>query len=534
MTRVADTLARALAAHGIRQAFGMPGGEVVTLVDALGRAGIAFHLCRHETAGAMMAAAVSTLAGVPGLLVTTLGPGLANAVDGIADAAQERVPLVVITGIVDRPTRALYTHQVVDHAAMLRPVVKASFEIEPGAAARTLARAVALAMTAPMGPVHLELAPGVAASEDRPEPVVPVTRRVAPEPAGPVLDELAGLIAASERPVILAGFEAARCGAGPGVLALARRCGAPVITTYKGKGLVPETDPCSLGGAGLSPAADAILLDLVRRADLVLLIGYDPIEMRPGWLDPASPGVPVVEITRLPADHGMHVAHLSVDADPAATLEALLPRLEGQPGWVDASPARTRAALEARFAGSGAFGPHAVIRAVSAAAGPQAIVTVDSGAHRILLSQLHRTARPLALLQSAGFCTMAAALPLAIGAKLAEPARRVIATLGDGGLEMGLGELATLRDLGLPVTVVVFQDRSLALIALKQQQAGLAPAGVALGETDFAAIARAFGGHGETVTTSEALEAALAAAAGRPGFSLIACRFDADAYQNAF
>jgi len=106
--------------------------------------------------------------------------------------------------------------------------------------------------------------------------------------------------------------------------------------------------------------------------------------------------------------------------------------------------------------------------------------------------------------------------------------------MGDGGLEMGIGELATLRDLNLPVTIVLFQDRSLALIALKQASAGLASTGVTLGETDFAAVARGFGGYGVNVENSDEFSHELEAAGKRGGFSLIACRFDASAYDGAF
>jgi len=175
-----------------------------------------------------------------------------------------------------------------------------------------------------------------------------------------------------------------------------------------------------------------------------------------------------------------------------------------------------------------------IVEVLNRAVGEGDLVTVDAGAHRILFSQKWIARRPLSLLQSAGFCTMAAALPLAIGAKVADPARRVIAVMGDGGLEMGIGELATLRDLGLPVTIVLFQDQSLALIALKQSSAGLAPNGVGLGLTDFAAVAEGFGGHGRTVAGAEALAEELAAARNRDRFTLIACRFDADAYDQAF
>ncbi|MBH0237192.1 thiamine pyrophosphate-binding protein [Methylobrevis albus] len=535
--RVADAVATTLAAHGARRAFGMPGGEVVTLVDALEAAGIGFHLARHETAAAIMAAGAHLAGDALAVLVTTVGPGLANAVNGIADAAQERVPLIVLSGIVDRPTRARYTHQVFDHAAMLRPLVKASFEIEPESAAATVARAIALALAEPPGPVHLDLSPAVAAmslGDAAPWPPADCPA-LAPDPASPAIRALAARLAAAERPLILAGFEAARGGAGPALAALAEARGIPVVTTYKAKGILPEDHPHSLGGAGLSPKADAILLGLMASADLVLLAGYDPIEMRLGWLDLAAPDR-IAEITRYPADHGMHRAGSRIAAAPADILAALVALVPAGATWPDGEPTAARARLDAAFAApASGFGPHAVVEALAVAAGDDAVVTVDSGAHRILLSQMWRAGRPLRLLQSAGLCTMAAALPLAIGVAAADPKACVFAVMGDGGLEMGIGELATLRDLGRPLTVVVFQDESLALIAMKQAAAGLAPAGVALGATDFAAIARGFGGHGETVASRADLDAAFAAAANRRDrFTLIACRFDASAYQNAF
>lgn len=536
MSRIADTVAATLAAHGIRHAFGMPGGEVVTLIDALEQAGIRFHLARHETAAAIMAAGCSVVGGAPGLLVTTVGPGIANAVNGIADAAQEHVPLVVISGIVDRATRARYTHQVIDQAALLRPVVKASFEVEPESAAATVARALAIATAAPMGPVHLDLSPAVAARRDEEARPVRPERidRPAVHPADPAVVRVRDRLAGAARPIILAGFEAARSGAGPALLAIAETLGAPVVTTYKAKGVVPEDHPLALGGAGLSPKADRLLLTLLRRSDLVLMAGYDPIEMRLGWLDPVEDPDGVVEITDAPADHAMHQAGARILGDVRATLAALADGLPARTGWGDGEPAETRAALARAFADPGGWGPHAIVDALGAHAGDEAIVTVDSGAHRILLSQMWRARRPLSLLQSAGFCTMAAALPLAIGARVADPGRRVFAVMGDGGLEMGVGELATLRDLGLPVVLVVFQDESLALIAQKQAAAGLAEAGVALGATDFAALARAFGGHGRTVTSAAELSDELAATAGRSAFTLIACRFPAHAYADAF
>ena len=534
--RVVEAVAATLRAYGVRHAFGMPGGEVVTLIDGLEKAGIAFHLARHETAAASMAAGASVTSGTPGLLITTVGPGLANAVNGIADAAQEHVPLVVISGIVDRGTRARYTHQVIDHAQLLRPLVKASFEIECESAGPTVARALTLALTEPMGPVHLDLSPAIAAMVDPDPRVISPTAILAPaiRADDPTILTIAQRLSAAERPLILAGFEAAKANAGPHILQLAETVGAPVLTTYKGKGVIPESLPLSLGGVGLSPLADNVMLGLMRRADLILMIGYDPIEMRLGWLDPVTDASRMIEITCAPPDHAMHHAATRLVANTADASAALASAVLRKTSWLDGEHISAREQVAALFETRSDWGPHAIIDLINEAAGPDGLVTVDSGAHRILLSQKWVATRPLSLLQSAGFCTMAAALPLAIGAKVADPQRRVFAVMGDGGLEMGIGELATLRDLGHPVTVVVFQDRSLALIALKQASAGLAPAGVALGETDFAAIAAGFGGHGVRVETAENLRRELGAAEGRATFTLISCSFDADAYKNAF
>jgi acetolactate synthase I/II/III large subunit len=536
LKRVADIVAKTLHAHNVRHAFGVPGGEVVTLIDALQTVGIAFHLARHETSAAIMAAGASAMTAHPELLVTTVGPGLANAVNGIADAVQERVPLVIISGVVDRATRARYTHQVIDHAQLLRPLVKASFEIEPESAASTVARALAIAMTDPMGPVHLDLSPAVAAasSMETSIPAPPKRFTATVSEADPAVRFLLERIQGADRPLLIAGLEAARSHAGPALQHLAETIGAPVITTYKAKGVMPEDHPLALGAAGLSPLADAVLLPLARQADLVLLVGYDPIEMRLGWLDFVADPAKLVDMSSVPPDHAMHHAGTWIGGAPSHILQALNGALAPRRTWVDGEPVAAKAALRQMFSTKQPWGPHAIVDHLNRVAGPDGLVTVDSGAHRILLSQKWVATQPLTLLQSAGFCTMNAALPLAIGAKVADPSRRVFAVMGDGGLEMGIGELATLRDLGLPVTVVLFQDRSLALIALKQASAGLPSVGVTLGETDFAVVAQGFGGHGVNVETIDDFRNALEDAGRRPGFSLIACRFDASAYDGAF
>lgn len=532
--RVADLVAKTLANYGARLAFGMPGGEVITLIDALNAAGVRFVLARHETPAAIMAAGAAVASGGPGVLVTTVGPGLANAVNGIADASQEHVPLVVLSGVVDHAVRGRYTHQVLDQKALLRSVVKGCFEVEVEGAAAVVARAVELALSEPMGPVLIELSPGTAerlAAEGSKARTPPHVRRLDVDAHSGTIDWLQKTLASAERPLIVAGWTAVRLGGAAAVTAVAERFGCPVITTYKGKGLIPEHHPLSLGAAGLSPLADRHLLPLVAAADVVVLAGYDPIEMRPGWLDPFSDDAEIVEVSPSRVDHGMHRVSTRIDGDVAVVLSAAAQaRTAPTPVWPDCQIRRTREALSQAFALPTPWGPHAVIATLERHLPANSLVTVDSGAHRILLSQMMQFPAPQRLLQSAGFCTMGAALPLAIGAKCSQPERAVFAVVGDGGFEMGLGELATLRDQGLPVVVIVFQDESLALIELKQRQSDLKKAGVSLGRTPYEDVARAFGGRGTRVASRSELEATLRESLDSTVFSVIVCEIKASDY----
>ncbi|MEM1273646.1 MAG: thiamine pyrophosphate-binding protein [Pseudomonadota bacterium] len=525
--RCADILARRLYDAGIRYAFGMPGGEVLTFVDALGAAGIEFILIRHENAGGFMAEGVHHASGAPALLVTTVGPGALNAVNVVENARQDRVPMIVVTGAIDAHVGARYNHQLLDQVAVFRTVTKASFTMAAEAAEALADRAVALATDPRPGPVHIDLPIAVA---DAPAQAMAGQRRapaLAVAPLGADLARARAALAKAKRPVIIAGVDAVNGSAGPAIQSAAEALGAPVVTSYKAKGLIPETHALSVGGAGLSPKADRILLPLMVEADLILGAGYDPIEMRPGWQDPWAPEK-MIDITAAPNDHYMHQADMPIIGDIAASLHAICDGLSG-PGWPDKA-AQTRAALAEAFAPEPQWGPARVIATCRRILPKETRASVDSGAHRILLSQMWDCDYPRALIQSTGLCTMGCAVPLAMGASLAEPGRPAVAFAGDGGFLMVAGELATAADLGLKTIFVVFVDRSLALIELKQRQRQLKNAGVDFGRTDFAALGRAMGGVGHTVTDVAALEAALHAALEAETFTVIAAEIDRGAY----
>lgn len=536
--RTADVLAARLYDAGCRHAFGMPGGEVLTLVDALERAGIQFILCKHENAAAFMAEGAWHRTGAPGILVATVGPGALNGVNAIANAHQDRVPLIVLSGCVDADEAQTYTHQVLDQTQLFRPITKATFTLNTGAAHVIADKAVAIATEGRPGPVHIDVPITVAVtpvSHDIPARRVPATP-VVPAPAQ--LDELRAHLARAERPILIVGvdalnqgFDARRTDMSDTLRAFVETFGVPVITTYKAKGLLSEDHPLALGGAGLSPLADKVLLPLVQRADLIIGLGYDPIEMRTGWRDFFFPGIQtMIDITSEPNHHYMHQASVNVIGDCAATLAAMSDGVAARETWTDGEVAKAKAALAQAFPRDEDWGPAAIIDTCRTVLPRDTLATADSGAHRILLSQMWNCYAPRGLMQSSALCTMGCAVPLAMGAQVIEPEACVVSFSGDAGFLMVAGELSTAAELGLRTIFVVFVDASLALIELKQRQRQLSNAGVDFARHDFAAMGRAFGGAGHTVTSRAELEAALQAAQSSDTFTVIAAVIERGAY----
>lgn len=531
----ADVIAARLAEAGCRHAFGIPGGEVLALMDALDRAGLAVTLVKHENSGGFMAegtwhASLAAGANAPGVLFATIGPGIANAANVIANAWQDRVPLIVLTGCVPAVEAMTYTHQVFDHVRFLEPITKAAIRVEPGTAALAIDKALKIATTGRPGPVALDVPIDV--QREAPErfhrsahaPQAPMA------PAGAALGEARGWLAEAERPLVIAGLDVLTQGAGGAVAAFARRLNAPLLATYKAKGVIAEDDPLSLGAAGLSPIADKELLPLVKASDCVILAGYDPIEMRIGWRDPFAPGQRVIDIAAVPNDHYMHQAPLNFTGDVAASLEALGEGVEPRETWRKGEIAAAKARLRAAFHVDEDWGPAAVVDEARKASPAGTVATVDSGAHRIVLSHVWECDHIGGLLQSTALCTMGCAVPLAMGRKLAEPARPVVAFVGDAGLEMFLGELATARDLKLGLPVVVFVDGQLGLIELKQRGGQMKTLGVEFSATDFTAVAEAMGGVGATVRDRASLNQALGDAFSRDTFTLISAVIGRNAY----
>lgn len=535
--RAADVLARRLYEAGCRHAFGMPGGEVLTLVDALVKAGIAFHLAKHENAAGFIGEGLHHSDGAPVILVATLGPGALNGVNVVANAQQDRVPMLVLTGCVDADEAHSYTHQVLDHQAVFAPITKATFRLDAAAADLIADKAVATATEPRCGPVHIDVPILVAdaPARDRGSRRAPATRT---RPEDATLAQALSWITEAQRPFAIIGLDALQEQAAPELTAFLELHQIPFVTTYKAKGILPETHPLCLGAAGLSPLADTHLLPLVQQSDLILALGYDPIEMRPGWRniwDPAQQRM--IDITPEPNSHYMHQASLALVASLKPTLTALTaPTSDAAnadvdaPRWPCASPAKVQTALAVAFPTTDDWGPAGVIAQCRATLPQNTLATADSGAHRILLSQMWSCTEPRQLIQSSGLCTMGCAVPMAVGRKLAQPDRPVVSFSGDAGFLMVAGDLATAAELDVAPIFVVFNDASLALIELKQRGRQLTNAGVDLGRHDFAAIGRAFGGNGVTVRNRAALDKALIEALASDRFTVISAEIEPGGY----
>jgi len=534
--KVADQIASTLRRYGVQYAFGIPGNDVLEIVRACEECGIRFVLGKSEPSCAFMADAVWQLTGRPAVLITALGPGLANAISGIAGALQERTALVVISGEMTTANQGLYSHQALDHVALARPVTKYAERLNPRRAAQQTAKALDIALSHPAGPVLLNVAAdhGRAPSPDddqhRPIPFSPLV--LAPD----AVDSLRAILDGARRPLALVGHGAVnRAKTAQAVRLFTEARHLPVLTTYRAKGVVDERGPLSLGAVGLSPIMDALSAERVSEADLLILIGFDPIELRDTWLDAWPHSKPVISIDQGPLNHRMLPIGQAAYGDVPSILGQLMPcgpRVAS--GWsrkeIAAHRAKIAAIVKPREP-AGRISPAALFHAVDRRLARNWLLTADVGAHRILANHVIRCRQPGQLLQSNGLGCMGYSLAAAIASQLVFPQRPVLALVGDGGLLMSLGELATAAKHNLPLIVVVLNDASLSLIGLKQAKAGLAARATDFASPRFDGIAAGFGAHGVRVGSLAEFETALDEALAASKLTLIDALIDPREYR---
>ena len=536
LVEMAEELAAAMREAGVDLLYGVPGGGAnLDVVGAAEAAGSRFVLAHGETAATIMAAVTGELTGRPSASIVTRGPGAASAVNGAAQALLDRQPMLLITDCVTTADKSRVSHQRLDQQAMLGPATKASVRLGPHDTRSQAAEAVALATRGRPGPVHIDLDPAAP-----PAPISTSAVLAATPDAGVISASALGVARRALRdawhPVVIAGVGAVATAAhrrGATVAALRRFVGAgnvPVLTTYKGRGLVADSSGTAAGVA----TGGTIEAGLLEAADLIVGVGLDPVELIPG---PWCYDAPVVLLGTWAVDDSAFFGERLV-AEVVGDLGEILTELTAdlRTGWAAGAGAEEgRAArqrlLDAVLAMPVGLTPQQVVLEARSAAPAGTIATVDAGAHMLVSVPLWGVEEPGELLVSSGLATMGFALPAAAAAALVHPDRHVVCFTGDGGLGMALAELETLARLGLRVIVVVFNDATLSLIAIKQRPEGHGGEGaVRYSPTDFAAIGAAFGLASHRVGDLAEYRRALDEALVTDGPTLIDVNFDPSAY----
>ena len=468
---VAFAVAQALHEIGVRHVFGVPSGGWVDYMEALRLTpGIDFVLTTHEGGAGMMADVCGRLTGAPGACFGTFGPGATNLATGVGGALLDRSPLIALTDELPANMRGRVSQMAIDHQALFRPLTKHTTRLAPDAARSILFDAARLALAEQPGPVHVGLPVGMSAQAAGAE-TVRFTRPELPRHAeAAAVDRAIALFEKSRCPVLAVGLGAVRAGVGNRIRALAEKHSLPVVLTPMAKGMLPEDHRCY---AGVVFHALSDIVGLTHQmADLVLAVGYDPVEFNfESWM----PRVPLVSIDTVAADIDSTAWPnvVNVTGSIPDSIRLFLDLSPKDTAWDFHRLAGRRSDVFAQLAPPpGSFGPRAVLAILRDVLPPDGIMTCDVGAHTHLIGQAWRTPAPGLQIMTNGWSTMGFGIPSAIAAKLVHRGKQVCAVVGDGGFLMTAGEIATAIRCSLNVVIVLLTDNDLALIRIKQERKG--------------------------------------------------------------
>ena len=511
MPTCAEVLASTLRDAGVVRMFGLPGGEMLDFLDAARRVGIEFVLTRHEAVAALMADASGQLSRQPGVCVSTLGPGAMNLTLGVANAFLDRSPMIAITATHANSVNPYTTHQQLDLNAVFRPFTKDTMTLDAVNTAATVRRAWRTAIEPRFGPVHLSLPSDVARQEERQteDPrSVSLNPPALPSPDPSAIARMANELKRASRPIVLLGLDLDPYTTPQSVRAFVERLGVPVFVTPKAKGTLSEDHPLYHGVCG-GLAADNLVVDFLGRADLLVGVGFEPVESDKIWHQTMK--LAAINPTSIAANQFRPA--LDVTGDLVQALDALSRESYGPYAWSADDSAVFRSQLNRMLRPSAppenGLSPYEVTRALRALYPPETILTTDVGSIKLIVSQAWTSTRPVTFLESNGLSAMGYGLPAAMAAKLTKPDRPVLCTMGDGGFSMVFADLETAVRHRIRFVTVVYNDNALSLIQVAQQKRGLADYGVRYGDVDFAAASAALGAWSRRVATMDDLEAAV-------------------------
>jgi acetolactate synthase-1/2/3 large subunit len=476
---IAEFIADKLSGHGVKYVFGIPGGPSIPYMEAFKAAGIEFILTANESAAGVMADVTARLTGIPGICHATFGPGATNISTGIGGALLDRSPVIVFTSEIGEDFHHRTTQMNIDHQKLFAPLTKASFRMTRENVSEIMESALSICQESYPGPVHIGLPDGIAYIEadfkssgglikDKPYHQNNIQKVIS-------------LLENSRRPILALGLTAVRLNLREDLLSFLNSHKMPVVVTPMAKELITFDHPCYAGV--LFHSLSDYLEDLYDDADLIIGVGYDPVEFNyESWM----PDVPLLHFdtqeTDMPSKWNV-LQHIS----PPEEWFTLLKNMNPGSLIYNASEIKgIRDEIISVFNGfTNHFGPVAALKILRDELPEDTILTVDVGSHLHLVGQFWDTGEKGKIIMTNGWSGMGFGIPAAMAAQMNNPDATVVCITGDGGFLMMAGEMVTIRRYNLPVIIVVYSDGELNLIKVKQSWKELPAYGTLLYQDDL-------------------------------------------------
>ncbi len=507
----AETLIHALKQEGVEVVFGYPGGAALPIYDALYQNPIRHILARHEQGAIHAAEGYARVSGKPGVVIATSGPGATNLVTGITDAMMDSIPLVVFTGQVASGLIGTDAFQEADVIGITMPITKHNYQVrELQDLPRIIKEAFHIATTGRPGPVLIDIPKDVSTVKGKvvfQDSVHLPGFQPTIQPNVLQIKKLSEAIEAAKRPVILAGAGVLHARASEQLLAVAETKKIPVVHTLLGLGGFPADHPLFLGMGGMHGCYAANMG--LYECDLLINVGARFDDRLTGNLKTFAPRAKVAHIDIDPAEIGKNVVtHIPIVGDAKEALQKLLDE-NGSSSKSDEWLLHLKEYQEQypywHNEVSEWISPQELIQMVHEISKGEAVVTTDVGQHQMWAAQYYTFNQPHNWVTSGGLGTMGFGFPAAIGAQIAKPDKNVIAIVGDGGFQMTSQELILLKELSLPVKVIIVNNGALGMVRQWQEKfhGQRYSQSLLTVQPDFVRLAEAYGVKGYCVSSAE-------------------------------
>ncbi|MEH0873541.1 acetolactate synthase AlsS [Pectobacterium cacticida] len=529
----AELIVRHLETQGVKYVFGIPGAKIDRVFDELEDSTIQTIPVRHEANGAFMAAAIGRLTGKAGVTLVTSGPGCSNLVTGLATATSEGDAVVALGGAVKRADKLKLTHQSLDTVSLFQPVSKFSAEISASCAiSEVLANAFRAAESGHPGAAFVSL-PQDIVNEPASSPIL-ACPHLPPLNGAPHRDivDAAKRLQQAKNPVLLLGLMASQQENAQALRRFLHHSQLPVTSTYQAAGVIDQQHFDHFAGrVGLfnNQAGDTLL----KQADLIVTVGYSPIEYDPILWNNGKATLIHIDVLRAEIDSAYH-PDIELLGNIAMTIDALNAcittpcTLSAQTQAVLEDRKQQRHALSTRAINMAGFAIHPLrlVRAMQDIVNDDVTLCVDMGSFHIWLARYLYSFRARQILMTNGQQTMGVALPWAIAASLIQPGKKVVSVSGDGGFMQSSMELETAVRLKSNLLHIIWVDNGYNMVEIQQLHKYHRPAGVRFGPIDFKAYAEAFGAKGFAVESADELVSKLRQAMDVDGPAVIAIPVD--------